>query len=56
MTKATYKRKYLTRGLLIVPEDSSMNVMAGSMVAGRHGAGAVTESSYLTCKSQAESA
>jgi hypothetical protein len=36
MTKASYKRKHLIRGLLIVSEGESMPVMTGSMIAGQH--------------------
>jgi hypothetical protein len=35
MTKA-WKRLHVIGGLLIVSEDGSVTIMAGSMVAGRH--------------------
>lgn len=54
MTKAAYKRKHLTEGLLTVSEGSSMITMSERMVAGRHGTGAVAESFHQVCKTEAE--
>lgn len=48
MIKLTYKRKYLMGGLLIVSE--SMTTMAGSVVEGRHDAGAIAKSLHLIHK------
>lgn len=50
MTKATYKRRYLTRGKLTVSEGQSAITVVESKAAGRHGVGTVAESSHVICQ------
>jgi hypothetical protein len=53
MTKATYRRKHLTGGLLRVSESQSMTIIVENMVqAGQHGAGAIFESLHLSVRSR----
>ena len=49
MSKVIYKRKHLIGGLLIVSEAKSIIIMAGTMVAVRHGSGEVVERYILNC-------
>ena len=53
MTKTTYRRQHLigvhsSRGL------ESVTIMAGSMAAGKHGAGAIVESLHLIYRHKAK--
>lgn len=50
MTKATNKRKHLTGGWLAVLEGESMTIVSENTAAGRHGAGAGTESLHVIHK------
>lgn len=50
MTRANFKIKNLIRGLLMVPEDESVTIMAGDRGAVRCGSGAVAGSSHLLYK------
>lgn len=47
MTKENFKINNLIRGLLMVPEDESVTIMAGNMAAVRCGPGVVARSSHL---------
>lgn len=46
MTKVTFKRKYLIRGLLTVSEGAFMTIMVWSMTIDRHYTRAVDKSLY----------
>lgn len=53
MPETSYKRELLIDSLFTVIEGESMTFMVGTM-AGRHGDGALSESSHLIYKQEAE--